>query len=60
MFEIHYKYTDYQTFKQTFRELFFPFLIIFQPLIRITNKLIDYYQAPVAPCLASASIIWLT
>ena len=37
MFEIHYKYTDYQTFKQTFRELFFPFLIIFQPLIRISN-----------------------
>jgi len=37
MFEIHYKYTDYQTFKQTFRELFFPFLIIFQPLIRITS-----------------------
>jgi|GEM_PF-5542209 len=41
MFEIHYKYTDYQTFKQTFRELFFPFLIIFQPLIRIFNKKIN-------------------
>ncbi len=37
MFEIHYKYTDYQTFKQIFRELFLPFFIIFQPLIRINN-----------------------